>query len=216
VMVVGARPRLRLLPGGLASGGVAEDARGGVASAGDAAPTAAPATSSGPSGPGRSYQLSLPGVVVRPETLVSLGMGDLDFDTFAAWLRRCGARAVLDLRVSASFRGVGFSVARVRQLLDATGVEYTRFPDLANVVEDLRVDPRVLLRRYEVHLEAARRRPLLDDLRSMVRRGPAVVLGWEPEHRGSDREALVDVLRRVYVDSFDLVVLNGDVGREDR
>ena len=196
------RPTLRLIHGEVS--GQCRPAAGGTRDRVDR--RAAPTLTVVPRGPATPHQLTLPGVYTRADTLVSLGVRDLDFTAFATVLQRHGARVVLDARVSPSFRGVGFSVARVEQLFGARGIAYKRFPGLAHVEGTTRGSPHVERRRYEAYLVEEPRRALLDDLRDMIRRGPAVLLGWEPVHEGSDREALIAVLLRAYEDPFDLAV----------
>lgn len=157
-----------------------------------------------PPKPTPPQQLSLQGVPARPDTLISLGLRDLDFATFASSLREHGVRIVLDLRVSSSFRGSGFSVNRVFGLFEANHIHYRRLPKLVDRRDEVPLNAHVRLRRYAAFLEEQKN--VLLELRTLVRAGPALLLGWETDHSSSDRAILVEVLRRTTADPFELVV----------
>ena len=165
-------------------------------------PTLAPVP---PPKPTQPQQLTLHGVPAHPDTLISLGLRELDFATFSSVLREHSARILLDLRVSPSFRGSGFSVARVQHLFDSQRIHYKRLPSLVNCAEDVQLNPHVQQRRYAAFLE--QQKPALAELRALIRRGPAVLLGWDSSHEGSDRAVLVDVLQRVSSEPFELVIV---------
>ena len=140
----------------------------------------------------------------HPDTLISLGLRDLDFSTFASVLRQYGVRVVLDFRVSSSFRGPGFSMEAVSQLFEATRIQYRRLPRLADRQDDIPLNQHVRQRRYAVFLEE--KKATLEELRALIRGGPAVLLGWEAGHVGSDREVLIEALQRASAEPFQLVV----------
>jgi hypothetical protein len=137
--------------------------------------------------------------------LISLGLQGLSFDTFALALRRHGVCIVLDLRVSSSFRGEGFSMEHVLALFEGARIRYRRLPSLVDRREDPGLSEAVRQRRYALFLEE--QRDALGEIRASIRKGPAALLGWEALHAGSDRAVLVDALQRQSGDSFDLIVL---------
>jgi hypothetical protein len=159
-----------------------------------------------PPKPTQPQQLTLQGVPARTDMLVSLGLQELDFATFSSVLRAHSARVLLDLRISPSFRGSGFSVPRVQVLFASQQIHYRRLPSLVNSTDDMQLDPHVRQRQYAAFLEE--QKPALVELRALIRRGPAVLLGWASNHQGSDRAVLVDVLQRVSGEPFELAIVD--------
>ena len=131
-------------------------------------------------------------------------MRELDFTTFASLLREHAVRVVLDLRVSSSFRGSGFSVERVFEVFEGCRIRYRRLPNLVNRRDDAPLNEHVRQRRYAAFLEE--QKTALAELRALVRAGPAVLLGWEADHATSDRAILIDALQLTGAERFQLVV----------
>jgi hypothetical protein len=149
-------------------------------------------------------QLGLDGVPARTDTLLSLGLQGISFVTFTSVLRRHSVRTVLDLRVSSSFRGDGFSMHQVLVLFEANRIRYRRLPALVNRRDDGSLNEHVRQRRYAAFL--ADQRPSLAEVRALILKGPAVLLGWESNHAGSDRAILIDALLRESSEPFQLIL----------
>jgi hypothetical protein len=184
------RPTLSIVPG---AAGVAREPRSRATLASVPPPAAV-----------APQQLRLEGVPARTDTLISVGLHGLTFMSFATLLRKHGVRVVLDLRVSSSFRGNGFSMQQVFTLFDELRIHYRRLPALADRRDDCTLNEHVRQRRYAAFLDGC-----IADLvavRSLILKGPAVLLGWESAHLGSDRAILADALQRVGSEPFELVV----------
>jgi hypothetical protein len=162
-----------------------------------------------PPQPVRPHQLGLEGVPARPDTLISLGLQGIDFTDFASTLRRHGVRVVLDLRVSSSFRGSGFSMQLVLALFESQRVQYRRLPALVDRRDDRLVNEHVRQRRYAAFL--AEQSARLAEVHALVLKGPAILIGWESHHPGSDRAILIDALQRLSTTTFELIVAPGQL-----
>jgi len=154
-----------------------------------------------PRGP---QQLALPGLIHDPATVLSLGIGSVDFETFADILRAHGVRRVIDTRLSPSFRHRGFSLHAVSRLFVTLGIEYQRMPELGNRFIGQATNEHVVLQRFAEPL--AQNTDALRALHRKISMGPALLLGWSESHEMSERGVILDALARIE-SGFKLVVL---------
>lgn len=155
-------------------------------------------------------QMELPGLLVHPATLVSVGIDGLEFDDFVHILRQNGIRQLADIRVSPSFYGRGFSREGVSSLLAELGVHYEHMRQLGNRFIGDSWDQRVVLQRFSEHVRSSQE--ALRHLRDKVRAGPVLLLGRGRAHEQSERAVVTKALAEL--DSqFTLVALDQLPGR---
>lgn len=182
-------------------------------------------------------QLVLPGLSLRKETVLSVGMYDLKYDSFLKLLRTYGIRRILDTRCVCDFGHRGFpslgefekemgslQIAYERQ--DSPIVELPTGPD--GSLRSERTDNEiwslvnrdfpysaiipddVQLARYADKL--LHERVGLELLRSRIAQGPLLLFGEsELPPKRTEQDVLVDTLRVAFPDfAFDLVVYPRD------
>lgn len=191
-------------------------------------------------------QLVLPGLPLRKETVVSVGMYDLRYDDFLKLLPAYGIRRILDTRFVWNFGHRGFPDLReFEQEMAALHIVYERAdspildrPGPDGVLRPERTDnevwsivnrafplgranlsDEVQLARYAEKL--LREQVGLDLLRSRIVQGPLLLFGdSEPVPKRTEQDVLLDTFRVAFPNfAFDLVVYPRDKQRfpcEDR
>ena len=149
-----------------------------------------------------AVQLGFPFVRIASNTVVSVGYEGLTQEALEALLSGYLPSALVDIRVSPSFNSYRLSRERVARALKEHHVRYLRFHGLANRFVGDSLDFRETLERYA---EWIRQRSQLFELRSLIDRGPVLLLSGLSSHELSDRSVLVDELQRRWP-SFEVVV----------
>ncbi len=152
-------------------------------------------------------QLLLAGMHRRKETLLSLGIFDLDYPQFRKLLSIHGVRHIVDIRLTRSFGSNGFPW-QFESHMAQLGILYEGIDALANREE--RRHPRepsaALMARYAASLRS--KTSLLTALRLRIEQGPLLLLGWScPPGEMTDQDVVVSVLREEYpAFDFDLSI----------
>jgi len=152
-------------------------------------------------------QLLLAGMHRRKETLLSLGIFDLDYMQFRRLLSIHSVRHIVDIRATRSFGSNGFPW-QFESHMAQFGIMYEGIDALANREE--RRHPRepsqALMARYAASLR--RKTSLLAELRLRIEQGPLLLLGWScPPGELTDQDVVVSVLREEYPKfDFDLSI----------
>ena len=137
-----------------------------------------------------AVQLGFP---IANNTLVSVGYEGLAQEALEALLASYLPSVFVDIRVSPSFNSHRISRARVARALKARNVRYLHFSGLANRFVGDSLDFRQSLGRYA---EWIRQSTQLSELRSLIDRGPVLLLSGLSAHESSERSVLVDELQR--------------------
>lgn len=156
-----------------------------------------------PPSPSVPCQLALMRTHVRRSTVISLGIDGLDYRGFCQILQEYNVQRIADIRLLAAFRGRGFNVDAVFEMFRQQDIKYERMPDLANHFIGESLNEQVVFDMFRAYLQGAQ--GALRHLRLEVEDGPLVLLGREAEHRGSERDVVVQLLSKVGP-GFDLLV----------
>lgn len=149
-----------------------------------------------------AVQLGFPFLGIAHNTLVSVGYEGLAQEALEALLTNYLPSAFVDIRVSPSFNSHRISRERVARALKARNVRYLHFSGLANRFVGDSLDFRQSLERYAAWI---RQSTQLFELRSLIDRGPVLLLSGLSAHEPSERSVLVDELQRRWP-SFEVVV----------
>ena len=139
----------------------------------------------------------------KTNTVVSVTIEDWRAEQFAALIGRLLIRMVIDVRLSPSFYGNGFSRTAVLEMFESRRIAYCRRPQLANCHVGTTWNEIVALQRYEEQLREQSED--IEWLAEQVNNGPVMLLGSNDQHGGSERDVLIRSLQRRGVE-FDLVV----------
>lgn len=149
-------------------------------------------------GSSKRRQIALP-FQPRKQTLISLGVVQLRPNHLDNVLSTYKPRLAIDIRLSPSFSSTGLTRIVFNRLLQERNVEYRTWPELANDFVGSFPDD-VALEHYARYLSNC---PDVEKLYQLVLRdGPILLLGHDPDHWTSERRVLVDTLGP----DFDLIV----------
>ena len=153
-----------------------------------------------------SVQMSLPFVKPSTHAIISVGLDMLDYSSFELLVKTCEIAQIVDIRISPSFWGRGFSRPAIDDLFFRTGIVYRQCPELANVfVGDSALSHAgVVLERFRDHIRA--KADLLQSFGTLVSHGPVLLVSRSSLHAHSERAIVVEELARIGV-KFDLHVV---------
>jgi hypothetical protein len=137
-------------------------------------------------------QLELFASLFEPPKIVSVGFDGITFTLFESIIRTEGIKKVIDIRLSPSFWGRGFSIESFRALLEHSKTSYEHVPVFANKYIGDSWDYDVTMRKYADYIQT--QRDALLELEDKVREGPLLLLGRTPSHGASARAILVNAL----------------------
>jgi len=140
-------------------------------------------------------QLDLFDATLASRKIVSVGIDGLDLECFAHIVASEKIRRVIDMRLSPSFLGRGFSPENVRSLLQRADVAYEHVPALANRYIGDSWDDTFVLQKYATYIRA--QHGALQQLNDRIANGPILLLGRTPAHAFSSRAVLVNALLEV-------------------
>lgn len=127
--------------------------------------------------------------------IVSLGLEGLGLRDFQQILKVAGVRHIVDVRILAAFRGNGFRVHLVEQTFAELAIQYDRQPTLENPFTSAGLDAGASLKQYAHHLKG--QWTVLQEIGRRAEQGPILLLGWSAEHKGSERELIVEEMARL-------------------
>lgn len=144
-----------------------------------------------------------PRIVPPSRSIVSLGLDGVAFHEFCRILQVAAIRHVVDTRILAVFRGNGFKVEVVERLFGELRIQYDRPRSLESPFTTARGDVPAALQQYSEHLKS--QGEALREVGQRAEQGPVLLLGRASEHRGSERERIVEEMGRLGI-SFNLFV----------
>lgn len=162
--------------------------------------------------PVEAQQMLLPFEAIRPRTLIVLGYHSVDFEAFSMVLSRYRIRALVDLRLTASFHGRGFFLSRTLELLFERNVQYMHIPDASNPFLSRYADRDLAAVHYGEMLRA--RADIVQKIAAVIPKGPVLLMDWHRERHTPDRNQLFDALKQ-HEREFDWIAL-GQPPQENR
>nr|WP_249351569.1 DUF488 family protein [Corallococcus exiguus] len=124
--------------------------------------------------------------------IISLGFDGVDFGSFERLIKNEHIKTIVDVRLSPSFIGRGFSLDNFSSLIQHHSIGYEHMPALANKYIGEHWDAGIILNRYAEHVWT--NRELLVQLKHKAAEGPLLLLGRTPHVGLSGRSILIDAL----------------------
>ncbi|MFS8067451.1 MAG: DUF488 family protein [Byssovorax sp.] len=158
-----------------------------------------------PIGPAVHQQLGFVAVSGRAETVISLGIDGMDWESFRELILAFNIRRVVDIRLLPAFLGRGFDPAVVFDVFSQRSIIYERMLQLSNRFLGDSVNQHVVFNKFQAYLRDCKE-PLLR-LREQIEQGPLLLLGRAADHHGSERDAVLSALGAIK-GGFELIAVD--------
>ncbi|RKH15338.1 DUF488 domain-containing protein [Corallococcus sp. CA053C] len=137
-------------------------------------------------------QLELFGEAFSLPKIISVGLDGIDFDLFEEIIKTENIKHIIDIRLSPSFLGRGFSLEVLRSLIQREGVNYEHAPVFANKYVGESWDQAKVMHKYAEYIWT--QKDALAQLKEKASAGPLLLLGRATHHCVSGRSILTNAL----------------------